>query len=216
MFLLGSPCVLFLSDRVACSLIESFAHLQKCSHFLFYFFRLGQAFRVRYCTVFLPRSVSGGWLRGRRLVWGCAPPLRSAVWLVVTSAQSDMLEGDSVLNRFKHVTTWRPFLSHWSHFLLSSKISPCLLKKEKNPETTILTKPQQGKPGRPTRLLCSPPRPRPASFGHAAELILWYLRSSPVDMWKPFGTQRQALNRLGIVSIFPYQLPQGKIMYLVT
>lgn len=184
MFLLASPCVLFLSGRVACSLIESFAHLQKCSHFLFYFFRLSQASRVMYCTVFLPRSVSGGWLRGRRLVWGCAP-LRSAVWLVVTSAQSDMPEGniwDWVLNHFKHVTTWRPFLSHWSHFPLSSKISPCLLKKEKNPETTILTKPQQGKPGRPAD--CS--APRPASFGHAAQLILWYLQSSQVDMWKAF------------------------------
>lgn len=90
--LLPSPIVLLILDRVACSPIcDSFAHLGKCSHILFYFFSdLGRSLKA--CNIPLPKTVARRWRWGYVLVWGCVSPLCSPQHgFLGASAQSDML-----------------------------------------------------------------------------------------------------------------------------
>lgn len=129
----GFPLCLFLSGRATCPLAESFAHWQKCSHFLLYFFRHSQAFRVMYCAVLLPGSVSRGNL-GAMAGWGCAP--LSCVWFCSSKCGVTRPEEKSgaeflTVQTCHHLGTI-PLTTELTSYGISH--SSCLLKKE-NPQS---------------------------------------------------------------------------------
>lgn len=179
--------------------------------FYFIFSDLARPFES--CTVLCSfRRALGSVTAGRWRVWGCAPLLcrvvcsyKCAKW----RAWKETFGTEFLTFQTRHHPETIPH--HWSHFLMSSQISPCLLTKRKsrnnNPNKTP---PRQAGQARPD---CSAPRPAPPRQ-------LWTRRWTGTFVPAVFSGWQvksllehsaQALTRLGIVSISPYQLPQVRL-----